>query len=198
MSGAERKPRPGTRWRPPRRVTPDYLERAALYHLDRWASSAESLRRVLLRKVARSAAAHGTDPAEGAAAVEALLAKLQAKGLLDDAAYAAGRARALRRRGASAAGVRAKLAAKGVDRDLADQALQALAEETPGEPELAAAAAFARRRRLGPFRPAAARAARRLRDLAALGRQGYPAEIARKVIDAEDPAALQALVEEGA
>lgn len=182
--------------RGPRKATPDYLERAALFHLERYASSSGSLRRVLLRKVARSAEAHGTDPEEGAAAVEALIARLQQRGLVDDAAYAESRARALRRRGASAAGVRAKLAAKGIDRVLAERALESVAEELPGDGELAAAAAFARRRRLGPYRAEAERAERRLRDLAALGRQGYRSEIARKVIDAEDIASLEALLAE--
>ena len=91
--------------RGPRKATPAYLQRAALFHLERYASSSGSLRRVLLRKVARSAEAHGTDREEGAAEVDRLIAKLQQQGLLNDAAYAESRARALRRRGASAAGV---------------------------------------------------------------------------------------------
>ena len=52
--------------KPPRRVTAQYLENAALHYLQRFASSSASLRRVLMRKVDRSAQAHGTDPAEGA------------------------------------------------------------------------------------------------------------------------------------
>ena len=47
--------------KPPRKVSPAYLERAALAYLERFAASAESLRRVLLRKVERSARAHDTD-----------------------------------------------------------------------------------------------------------------------------------------
>ncbi|MDF2095494.1 RecX family transcriptional regulator [Aquibaculum arenosum] len=180
-----------TRRRAPRKATPDYLERAALFYLERYASSSSSLRRVLLRKVARSAEAHGTDPAEGAAAVESLITRLQERGLVNDAAFAESRARALRRRGASAAGVRARLATKGITGDLAQQALAAVAQETPGDEELAAAIAFARRRRLGPWRAPEQRAERRQRDLAALGRQGFPGTLARRVIDAEDPEALE-------
>lgn len=184
------------RRRTPRKATPDYLERAALFHLERYASSSASLRRVLLRKVARSAEAHGTDPAEGAVAVEALIARLQERGLLNDAAFAESRARALRRRGASAAGVRARLATKGITGDLAQQALAAVAEETPGDEELAAAIAFARRRRLGPWRAADQRPERRQRDLAALGRQGFSGTLARQVIDAEDPQTLEQALDE--
>ncbi|MGH6947427.1 MAG: regulatory protein RecX, partial [Kiloniellales bacterium] len=61
----------------------------------------------------------------------------------------------------------------------------------PGEPELKAALAFARRRRLGPYRAEPDRAGRRERDLAALARQGFAYELARRVIDCRDPAALE-------
>ena len=55
----------------PRQATAAYLENAALHYLERFASSSANLRRVLMRKVARSARAHGTDPAEGAGLVDA-------------------------------------------------------------------------------------------------------------------------------
>jgi len=61
----------------PRRVTPDYLERAALYHLERYASSAENLRRILMRKVWRSEKHHGTDSGEAAAWVEAIVSRFR-------------------------------------------------------------------------------------------------------------------------
>ncbi len=168
----------------PRKATPSYLEKAALFYLERYAAPAEHLRRLLLAKVARSARVHQTDAEAGAAAVTELIARLTRAGLLDDAAYAMARARSLARRGASARGIRSRLLHKGVAPDLIDQALAGLAE-TAGEPELAAALTFARRRRLGPYR-AAARAERRERDLAALGRQGFDLALARRVIDARD------------
>ena len=77
--------------RTPRPVTEARLERAAQRYLDRYASSTANLRRILMAKVTRSAQLHGTDPDEGAAQVECLLARLTAGGLLDDAAYAAAR-----------------------------------------------------------------------------------------------------------
>ena len=60
-----------SRRRGARRVSAEYLDKAALYYLERFASSTANLRRVLMRKVARSAAAHGTDAAEGARLVDA-------------------------------------------------------------------------------------------------------------------------------
>jgi len=54
----------------PRKITAQRLENMALYYLGRYASSSANLRRVLMRKVERAAAAHGADPAEGAKLIE--------------------------------------------------------------------------------------------------------------------------------
>jgi len=69
----------------PRKVTAESLERAALHYLERYASSAVNLRRVLMRRVLRAAEAHGSEPADGAALVDALVARVRQGGLLDDA-----------------------------------------------------------------------------------------------------------------
>ena len=50
--------------KPPRKVTEAYLQRAALAYLERYASSAENLRRVLRRKVDKRCRLRGEDPAE--------------------------------------------------------------------------------------------------------------------------------------
>jgi regulatory protein len=174
----------------PRKVTADMLERAALYYLERYATSAANLRRVLMRRVLRSAEAHGTDPADGNALIDALVARYRKAGLLDDASYARMRAESLHRRGSSRRMTRMKLAAKGVDAEDIGQALASL-EETAPEPDLAAACNYARRRRIGPWRKNG-RDESRERDIAALGRQGFGYEVARKVVDALDSDALEA------
>ena len=53
------------RKRAPRKATPKYLENAALYYLSRYSTSTENLRRVMMRKVMRSAKHHGTDVEDG-------------------------------------------------------------------------------------------------------------------------------------
>jgi regulatory protein len=186
---------PARRRRGPRETTPKYLRNSALYYLERYASSSAHLRRRLLAKVALSARAHGTDTQEGAAAVEALIAELLGAGLLDDTRYAMERARILHRRGASARAIHAGLLGKGVEADDIERALAGLREEA-AEPELAAALAYARRRRLGPYRGPEARAGLhdknlRAKDLAALGRRGFGYDLARRVIDAVDLAELE-------
>lgn len=177
--------------KPPKRISASYLENSALHYLERFASSSANLRRVLLRKVQRAAAHWGDDPAEGAALVEALIVRYQQSGLLDDKVYAESRVRSLHRRGGSARLIRQSLAVKGLGAELIDGALDSLAEDLERDPDLAAAIAFARRRRLGPFRDPAKRADSRDKDMAALGRAGFSFELARRVIDAEDLAALE-------
>ncbi len=181
---------PARRRRGPREATPKYLRNSALSYLERYASSSGHLRRLLLAKVARSAHAHGIDAEKGAAAVEALIAELLGVGLLDDARYAGERARILHRRGASARAIRAGLLAKEIEVDDIERALAGLREEA-AEPELAAALAYARRRRLGPYRSPEAREGLREKDLAALGRKGFGYDLARRVIETDDLAELE-------
>jgi regulatory protein len=171
----------------PRRVNAEYLENAALHYLGRFASSSANLRRVLMAKVERSARAHGTDRDEGAALVETLIERYRRSGVLDDRAYAEAKATSLHRRGTSTRAIRGKLALKGVETELVDAALSAVDDDTPGDTELTAAVALARRGRLGPFR-SGVRADYRDKDLAALGRAGFSYAIARTVIDSDDPA----------
>ena len=192
MTAERQAPGKGRERREPRRVTPQYLENAALHYLERFASSAANLRRVLMRKVDLSVRAHGTDREEGAGWVDALIERYRSSGLLDDAGYARMKAESLHRRGTSSRGIREKLAAKGVARDHVDQAMDRVEEDVEGgDVDLAAALALARRRRLGPYRLAEVRAAHREKDLAALGRAGFAYAIARRVVDAEDPDSVE-------
>ena len=93
-------------------------------------------------------------------------------------------------RGVSKIGIRHHIARQGVDRETVETAYQALTDELP-EPELAAARAFVRKRRLGWYRPEAERPEHRRADLAKLLRHGFPTEIARAALDEpleEEPA----------
>src|SRR5947207_11776231 len=90
------------------------IEKWALGYLDRFASSAENLRRVLLRRARRRLGPDTRLPSETAAEIAALVTRYRDTGLIDDAEYAAGRARARLRRGQSLRTIRAALAAKGI------------------------------------------------------------------------------------
>lgn len=187
--------------RPPRgpRKIPDTtvpaLESAALHYLERYASSAENLRRVLMRRVDRAAHAGMIERADGAARVAAVIDKLTARRLLDDKLYAEGRARSLSRQGRAASVIARRLQVKGVKGEALDGALATLEEE--GHSDLAGALRLARRRKLGPFRAKSERKERRDKDMAALGRAGFSFEIARKVIDAESVEAIEEEIGDG-
>jgi regulatory protein len=176
--------------RKPRPPTPERLHARALHYLERFATTGAHLRRVLLRRAVRDAAALGLDTARVRTDVEAVVARVVAAGLVDDRQFAASRARRLAEAGRSPARIRGALAAKGLDERAIHAALRGLAEAHP-DPELAAASAYARRRRLGPWRPPDARAEHKARDLAALGRAGFGYRVARLVVEAEDAEGLE-------
>jgi regulatory protein len=154
-----------------------YLQRAALAYLERYATSAENLRRVLLRK-ARRRLGPGLEPDENVLKdIDEVIEAACRMDLVDDTRFAQGRVATLMRKGASKRAMSAKLASKGVDRDTVEQAL-----EQAGLDDLASARRFAQRRRLGPWRTSPD-PDRRERDLAALGRAGFSYEVSRSVID---------------
>ncbi|NMM43749.1 RecX family transcriptional regulator [Rhodospirillaceae bacterium KN72] len=180
----------------PKPATPERLEKGALHYLERFASSSENLRRVLMRRVQRSAYLHGTDVDAGARAVEDLIARFRRSGLLDDGLYAEGRAASLHRQGKSQRAIRQALSVKGIDAATADSALTALDERVDGDVDLGAAVNYARRRRIGPWRREDLREAARDKDMAALARQGFGYDTARKVIEADTVEALEIMLEE--
>jgi len=168
------------------------LERWALGYLERFASTAENLRRVLSRRVRRRLGPDHRMTAETAADIDALVAGYRTSGLIDDAAYAAGRARERLRRGQSLRTIRAALAAKGVGADDAATAIAALSEAA-ADPEFAAACAFARRRRLGPYRRDGG-VPDRTRELAAFARAGFSRRAAAAVLNCADQDAIEKLL----
>lgn len=168
------------------------LREAALAHLARYAVSRAGLQRVLDRRCERWARGSGD---EAAADVlpglrqlgREVVARLAAAGAVDDAAFAASRARSLGRSGRSRRAIAAHLAARGVTGEDARAAL-------PNDPEaeLTAALALARRRRLGPFRDPATTADPR-RELGVLARAGFPQDIAARALRT-DPDTAEALL----
>jgi regulatory protein len=172
------------------------IEEWALSYLGRYASSADNLRRVLRRRVLRRLGDGENRDAAAAEAdglIDALILRYRAAALLDDAAYAAVRARRDLARGRSLRRIAAGLAAKGVARDDAAAAVAKLREGI-ADPDLAAACAFARRRRLGPYRTTRAEGDRR-RELAAFARAGFNRQAAEAVLACGDETAVAELLD---
>lgn len=156
--------------------------KSAVAYLDRYASSSANLRSVLARKVMRAAKALDKDPSDYDKAIDAVVAKCQRNGLVDDARYAEIKTASGRRKGQSRRKIEAHLQAKGIDRDTIDHVL---ANHDGSDAD--AAMTFARKRRLGPWRTRGDRSERRDRDLAAMCRAGFSFDLARKVIDGDAP-----------
>lgn len=203
--------RPARAARAPRAIDAGYIEWAASEHLARYASTRANLEKLLKGRV-RRAAHRGAPVVEGIAdIITAVLDKHVAHGTLNDAAWAETKARSLTRRGVSSSAVKQRLRQKGV----ADTttALATVAEELRDaarvdgteavDPDLVAACAFARRKRIGPFardagdeaedapEPTDRNAARAARDaaraaenkvLASMARSGFSFGIAKRVL----------------
>jgi regulatory protein len=148
----------------PKPVTARWLMNAAQFYLARYAASEAGLTAVLRRKAAKRA---GAPPdAEALALIAETVAALRGAGLIDDTAFAAARTRTLQRKGLSAAGARQRLAAKGVNREIADAAIAEAAFD-----ETAQVLAAARRLRIAAFSDPAAELSDR--DKARLARRGF-------------------------
>lgn len=163
------------------------LYEAALNHMARYAATEMSLARVLARRVDRwgrlqEEEGDAEDIAQAMrrakAEIPGVLRRLRELGVLNDTAFAASRAKRLTREGKSRRATLAHLAAKGIK-----------APSLPDDPEreLAAACAYLRRRRAGPFGPAPAD-----KILAAMARGGFSQSTARRALalDREEAEAL--------
>lgn len=162
----------------PRPLDAAALGDLALRYVGRYATSEAKLRRYLGRKLFERGWAGDEAPP-----LDAVVARLATLGYVDDRVFAEARARGLGGRGFGARRVGADLAAGGIDRDLAAEVSAA------GDP-LAAAIAFARRRRFGPFDPNAADPERRRKQFATMMRAGHGIGETRRVLVATSIEAL--------
>lgn len=163
-------------------VTREELDDAALRYLDRFDVSVASMRRMLARYLTR-ARAKQRDVSAAGPIIEELLTRYAESGILSDERFAARMAEGLRRRGASRRGIEHKLRARGVNGDIAKDAILGVDAEASQDAELQAAKALVRRRKLGPFRKdSAERAEKQQRDLGVLARAGFSFDVAKRAL----------------
>jgi regulatory protein len=177
-------------------VTRTHLENVALAYLGRFSATAHSLEQVLMRRVWRAARHHDDDPAIGAALIQDILKRYRASGLINDTAFAEARAKTLHQRGLPLRAIAQKLRGKGVSSADIEAAIAALARDADkGDDDdyvsnqtldLTAARAYARRRRLGPWRKRDRQADMHERDLATLARAGFSYSVARTALEGDD------------
>jgi len=157
------------------------MEETALAYVARFGTSAGKLSAYLARKLRERGWEGDTSPD-----IAAIVARFVALGYVDDAAYARIKAQGLLRRGYGARRVDQALVAAGIEEDLRTQAR---GNERDAR---AAALAFARRRKFGPFGPGSADDGQRLSDprvrekqVAAFLRAGHPLANARVLVNAD-------------
>lgn len=180
----------------PKPVTKQRLTNIAKFHVERFATTAANLKRVLSRRAERARRVHGGDAREHATWIDEVVEKMVQTGAVDDARYAQGRTTSLRRLGKSPGKIRALLTAKGVARPLVETAITDTAVTLGGgDAALEAAMTYVRRRRLGPFGKSIAgkdeQRKQATKDMAALARAGFSYDIAKRALaasedDAED------------
>ncbi len=151
------------------------LDRLALRYVERFATTRARLAAYLTRKV-RERGWEG-DPPQTAALAE----RMAELGYVDDRAYGEAKAAALERRGLGPRRVRDALRHAGVTGADAERI-----EEGAQEGAEAAALAFARRKRFGPFASAPADRIAQQKQIATMMRAGHALDLSRRIV-ALDP-----------
>jgi regulatory protein len=149
------------------------LRDLALHYAGRYATSTAKLSEYLRRKI-RERGWDGPAPD-----IEAMIANFVELGYVDDASFAAARARSLTQRGYGLRRVNEDLRSKGIDEaDSAEACDQAAAESWK------AAERFAKRKRIGPYATSEASPEIRQKQLQAFLRAGHNFDIARIFVKA--------------
>ncbi len=176
------------------------LMNKAVNYLGRYASSSYKLGEVLGRFAARKLADYDPDEVDGA--IASTISRCASLGYVDDFAFATAQARNHRRLGRSASYIEQRLRQHRLDDRVIRTALDA-ADNSFGNSDLCAAFTFARRRRIGPFdlrqegpenADPAERMKRRQRELGALARAGFAADVCLRVINTESDAEAEAII----
>ncbi len=165
--------------RTPRRPLPPLdqpaLERAALRYVERYATTRAKLAAYLTRKLRERGS-------EGPIDVAGLADRMAELRYVDDRAFAEMRAASMTRRGLGPRRIRDALRHAGVGEEDAGAVADTLDDGAE-----AAALAFARRKRLGPFAVAPVERDRREKQIGAMVRAGHAPSLARRILSL-DPA----------
>lgn len=174
MAQSWRDKRSGGKEKPARPIDAAGLKRLALRYVERYATTRAKLGDYLARKLRERGWA-----GEGGPDVGSLVERFAELGYVDDAAFAAQRAAGLSRRGYGPRRIDVALKVAGVD-----EADGAEAREIAVDSAWAAALAFAKKRRIGPFAAAVPERPQRDKNFAAMLRAGHSSDHARRILAA--------------
>lgn len=162
--------------RPSKPLNPAKLLDLGLHYVGRYATSKAKLAAYLTRKVRE----RGWDNPERRPDIEAMVEDFERLGYVDDAAYAASRARSLTLRGYGLRRVNEDLRAKGIGEQDAFEA-----REDSEAHSWQSANRFAQRKRIGPYAAEAAPVELKQKQFQAFLRAGHSFEIAKAFVEAE-------------
>jgi regulatory protein len=158
---------------PPKPLNPVKLRDLALHYVGRYATSRAKLASYLTRKIRE----RGWDDAGEPPNLEAMIEDFDRLGYVDDASFAASRARTLSARGYGTRRVNEDLRAKGIsETDASD------AREESENARWQSAERFAQRKRIGPYAHEAASPELQQKQLQAFLRAGHSFETAKAFV----------------
>lgn len=165
------------------------LRAAALYYVARYAAHSGRLRRVLLARLTKAALQHpewARDTAQIQAlknSIAAIVTEFTDKNYINDAAFAANKARVLHRQGKSHRMVVGQLQAEGLSPEQIGNAIEQAHDGADATTlDNAAALRLAQRKHLGPYRRGETDQATVRREYATFARAGFSHAIARTII----------------
>jgi regulatory protein len=161
--------------RPPKPLNPTKLRDLALHYVGRYATSRSKLAAYLTRKIRERGWQDGAANSD----IDAIIADFDRLGYVDDAAFAASRARALTSRGFGARRVNEDLRAKGISETDAGKA-----QEESENARWQSAERFAQRKRIGPFATEPATPELQHKQFQAFLRAGHSFDIAKAFVRA--------------
>ena len=160
-----------------KKISSEYLRRAALHYLNKYNASEDSLRRVLIRKIDRRAREADEEPDQYYELIEPVVTFCRDHKFVDDLRFAQSKIRSGTVKGKSKSRIKLELMSKGVSGEHIHSAFE---DEVHDDER--AAVSYAKRRRLGPWRTKP-KEERRDKELGSLVRAGFPFAIAQKIID---------------
>lgn len=151
------------------------LRDLGLHYAGRYATTKAKLSSYLTRKIRERGWTEGAEPPD----LNALIHDFAEAGYVNDAAYAAARARSFVRRGYGKGRLEQDLSAAGISDHEANEARAAI-----NDGAYASAHAFARRKHIGPYAAEMASPELRQKHLAAFIRAGHSFDLARRFVAA--------------
>jgi len=163
-----------------KKLTEKRLLNIALFYLSRYEASEKKLRAVLSRRVLKMKSRGEEVPEEVSGWIEHVIEKTKNYSYINDERYAENKVRSMVEQGKSERYMCLKLQEAGID----SQTVHRLLEEIDSTEE-ERALCYARKKKLGIFRPMEQRDNFRQKDMATMARAGFSYDVVLSVLDEE-------------